>query len=122
MHGDYFLTGDIGIIDENGFFKIVDRKKEMVLVSGFNVYPSEVEKAITENSKVLEVGVRGGKNDDGTEYVMAFVVKKDQSLTKEEVIETCREKLTNYKVPREVLFRDELPKSNVGKILRRLMK
>ena len=70
----------------------------------------------------MEVGVRGGKNDDGTEYVMAFVVKKDESLTKEEVIETCRANLTNYKVPREVHFREELPKSNVGKILRRLMK
>jgi long-chain acyl-CoA synthetase len=122
MHGDYFLTGDVGVIDEDGFFKIVDRKKEMVLVSGFNVYPSEVEKAITENPKVLEVGVCGGKNDDGTEFVQAFVVKKDASLTKEEVIATCRENLTNYKVPREVHFRDELPKSNVGKILRRLLK
>jgi long-chain acyl-CoA synthetase len=122
MHGEYFLTGDVGIIDEDGFFKIVDRKKEMVLVSGFNVYPSEVEKAITENPKVLEVGVCGGKNDDGTEFVQAFVVKKDASLTKEEVIATCRENLTNYKVPREVHFRDELPKSNVGKILRRLLK
>ena len=122
MHGEYFLTGDVGIVDENGFFKIVDRKKEMVLVSGFNVYPSEVEKAITENPKVLEVGVCGGKNEDGTEYVQAFVVKKDDSLTKEEVIQTCRDNLTNYKVPKVVHFRDELPKSNVGKILRRLLK
>jgi long-chain acyl-CoA synthetase len=121
MLGEYFLTGDVGVMDEDGFFKIVDRKKEMILVSGFNVYPNEVEKAITENPKVMEVGVRGEKNPDGTEYVKAFVVKKDPSLTENEVIEECRKLLTGYKVPREVVFRDELPKSNVGKILRRLL-
>jgi long-chain acyl-CoA synthetase len=121
MLGDYFLTGDVGIMDEDGFFKIVDRKKEMVLVSGFNVYPNEVEKAISENPKVLEVGVRGEKNPDGTEFVKAFVVKRDPSLTADEVIEESRKLLTGYKVPREVVFRDELPKSNVGKILRRLL-
>ena len=121
MHGDYFLTGDVGIMDEDGFFKIVDRKKEMILVSGFNVYPNEVEKAIAENPKVLEVGVRGEKNEDGTEFVRAFIVKKDNSLNEEEVIEFCRTKLTNYKVPKNISFRDELPKSNVGKILRRLL-
>ena len=121
MLGDFFLTGDIGVMEEDGFFKIVDRKKEMILVSGFNVYPNEVEKAITENPKVMEVGVRGEKNPDGTEYVKAFVVKKDPSLTENEVIEECRKLLTGYKVPREVVFRDELPKSNVGKILRRLL-
>lgn len=121
MLGEYFLTGDVGIMDEDGFFKIVDRKKEMVLVSGFNVYPNEVEKAISENPKVLEVGVRGEKNPDGTEFVKAFVVKRDPSLTADEVIEESRKLLTGYKVPREVVFRDELPKSNVGKILRRLL-
>ena len=121
MLGDYFLTGDVGIMDEDGFFKIVDRKKEMVLVSGFNVYPNEVEKAISENPKVLEVGVRGEKNQDGTEFVKAFVVKRDPSLTADEVIEESRKLLTGYKVPKEVVFRDELPKSNVGKILRRLL-
>jgi long-chain acyl-CoA synthetase len=121
MLGEYFLTGDVGVMDEDGFFKIVDRKKEMILVSGFNVYPNEVEKAITENPKVMEVGVRGEKNPDGTEYVKAYVVKKDPSLTENEVIEECRKLLTGYKVPREVVFRDELPKSNVGKILRRLL-
>ena len=93
----------------------------MILVSGFNVYPNEVEKAISENPKVLDVGVRGGKNDDGTEYVMAFVVKKDSSLTEEDVIAESRKILTAYKVPKVVHFRDELPKSNVGKILRRLL-
>ncbi len=122
MHGDFFLTGDIGTMDEDGFFKIVDRKKEMILISGFNVYPNDVEKAIADNPKVLEVGVRGEKNDDGTEFVRAFIVKKDDSLTEEEVIEFCRTKLTNYKVPKSISFRDELPKSNVGKILRRLLK
>ncbi|MFM7636653.1 MAG: AMP-binding protein, partial [Crocinitomicaceae bacterium] len=122
MLGDFFLTGDVGVMEEDGFFKIVDRKKEMILVSGFNVYPNEVEKAISENSKVLEVGVRGEKNPDGTEYVKAFIVKKDPNLTEEEVIAESRKLLTGYKVPREVVFRDELPKSNVGKILRRLLK
>ncbi len=121
MHGDYFLTGDVGTMDEKGFFKIVDRKKEMILVSGFNVYPNDVEKAISENPKVLEVGVRGEKKEDGTEFVRAFIVKKDPSLTEEEVINFCREKLTNYKVPKSISFREELPKSNVGKILRRLL-
>jgi len=121
MYGEYFLTGDVGTMDEKGFFKIVDRKKEMILVSGFNVYPNDVEKAISENSKVLEVGVRGEKKDDGSEFVRAFIVKKDPSLTEEEVIEFCRKKLTNYKVPKSVSFRNELPKSNVGKILRRLL-
>ena len=122
MHDGFFLTGDIGTMDEDGFFRIVDRKKEMILVSGFNVYPNDVEKAIAENPKVLEVGVRGEKNKDGTEFVRAFIVKKDNSLTEEEVIEFCRTKLTNYKVPKNISFREELPKSNVGKILRRLLK
>lgn len=122
MHGDFFLTGDIGTMDEDGFFKIVDRKKEMILISGFNVYPNDVEKAIADNPKVLEVGVRGEKNEDGTEFVRAFIVKKDNSLTEDEIIEFCRTKLTNYKVPKSISFRDELPKSNVGKILRRLLK
>ena len=121
MHGEYFLTGDIGTMDEDGFFKIVDRKKEMILVSGFNVYPNDVEKAISDNPKVLEVGVRGEKKDDGSEYVRAFIVKKAPSLSEDEVIEFCRTKLTNYKVPKSISFRDELPKSNVGKILRRLL-
>ena len=121
MYGDYFLTGDVGTMDEKGFFKIVDRKKEMILVSGFNVYPNDVEKAISENPKVLEVGVRGEKKEDGTEFVRAFIVKKDPSLTEDEIINFCREKLTNYKVPKSISFREELPKSNVGKILRRLL-
>ncbi|MBI1306072.1 MAG: AMP-binding protein [Bacteroidetes bacterium] len=122
FNGDFFLTGDIGLMKEDGFFKIVDRKKEMVNVSGFNVYPNEVESAIAENAKVQEVGVRGEKDVNGKEYVKAFIVKKDHSLTEQEVIDFCHTKLTNYKVPREVVFRTELPKSNVGKIMRRLLK
>ena len=119
MHGDYFLTGDIGIMDEDGFFKIVDRKKEMVCVSGFNVYPSEVEAVISSHPKVLEVGVRSEPHPKTTECVMAFIVKKDDSLTEDEIKEFCKDKLTNYKHPKIVVFRDDLPKSNVGKILRR---
>ena len=119
MHGDYFLTGDIGIMDEDGFFKIVDRKKEMVCVSGFNVYPSEVEAVISSHPKVLEVGVRSEPHPKTTECVMAFIVKKDDSLTEDEIKDFCKDKLTNYKHPKIVVFRDDLPKSNVGKILRR---
>ncbi len=119
MHGDYFLTGDIGIMAEDGFFKIVDRKKEMVCVSGFNVYPSEVEAVISSHPKVLEVGVRSEPHPKTTECVMAFIVKKDDSLTEDEIKDFCKNKLTNYKHPKIVVFRDDLPKSNVGKILRR---
>jgi len=119
FEGEYFRTGDLGLMDEDGFFKIVDRKKEMILVSGFNVYPNDVEKVIVEHAKVLEVGVRGCKDEKTTEAVMAFVVKKDDSLTEDELRAFCRKRLTNYKVPKHVVFRDELPKSNVGKILRR---
>lgn len=117
----YFLTGDIGIMEDDGFFRIVDRKKEMINVSGFNVYPNEIEKVIAEHPGVMEVGVRGEVNEKSGEIVKAFVVKKDPVLTEEDVISFCREKLTSYKVPRSVVFRDELPKSNVGKILRRLL-
>ncbi len=119
--GDYFLTGDIGVMDEDGFFKIVDRKKEMIIVSGFNVFPSEVEAIISGHPKVLEVGVCGVPDERSTEAPKAFIVKKDDSLTEEEVKEHCRELLAAYKVPKHVVFRDELPKSNVGKILRRLL-
>jgi len=120
--GPYFRTGDIGYMDQDGFFRIVDRKKEMILVSGFNVYPNEVEKCIVEHPKVKEVGVCGVPDDKTTEAVKAFIVKADDSLTEEEVKEFCKDKLTNYKRPKHVAFRDELPKSNVGKILRRKLK
>ncbi|MDA0315593.1 MAG: AMP-binding protein [Bacteroidetes bacterium] len=122
MHGDWFKSGDIGVMDADGFTKIVDRKKEMILVSGFNVYPNEVEDAIASCTGVLEVGVIGMPDPKSTEKIVAYVVKKDQSLSAEKVIEHCKEFLTNYKVPKEVYFTDELPKTNVGKILRRKIK
>lgn len=122
MDGDWFKTGDIAVIDEDGFVKIVDRKKEMILVSGFNVYPNEVENVIASHPKVLEVGVIGMPDDKSTEKVVAYVVPKDKSITEEEIITYTKENLTNYKVPREVYFADELPKTNVGKILRRKIK
>lgn len=118
----WFKTGDIGVMDEQGFFKIVDRKKEMVLVSGFNVYPSEVENVIASHPKVLEVGVIGVPDDRSTEAVKAFIVKKDDSLTADEIIAYCKENLTAYKCPKHVAFKTELPKTNVGKILRRALK
>ncbi len=118
----YFKTGDIGIINEHGFFKIVDRKKEMINVSGFNVYPNEIENVIASHPKVNEVGAIGIPDERSTEVVKVFVVKNEDSLTKEELIQFCRDNLTAYKVPKAVEFRKELPKSNVGKILRRVLK
>ncbi|WP_373398817.1 AMP-binding protein [Algoriphagus halophilus] len=122
MRGEWFKSGDIGIMDEDGFFKIVDRKKEMILVSGFNVYPNEVEDVIASCPGVLEVGVIGMPDPKSTEKVVAFIVPNDKSLTEEAVKAHCLESLTNYKCPKEVYFTDELPKSNVGKILRRKIK
>lgn len=122
MHGDWFKSGDIGVMDADGFTKIVDRKKEMILVSGFNVYPNEVEDVVASCPGVLEVGVIGMPDPKSTEKVVAYVVKKDQTLTEEKIIAHCKESLTNYKVPKEVYFTEELPKTNVGKILRRKIK
>lgn len=115
----YFKTGDIGVMDEQGFIKIVDRKKDMVLVSGFNVYPNEVEEVITAHPKVLECGVIGIEDEYSGEVVKAFIVKKDDSLTEKEVKDWTRENLTGYKRPKFIEFISELPKSNVGKILRK---
>jgi long-chain acyl-CoA synthetase len=115
----FFKTGDIAIMDEGGFFQIVDRKKDMILVSGFNVYPNEVEDAAVTLPGILEVAAIGVPNEKSGEAVKLFIVKKDQSLTEKMVIEHCRSVLTGYKVPKIVEFRDELPKSNVGKILRK---
>ena len=117
--GEWFRTGDIGIQNNEGFFRIVDRKKDMILVSGFNVYPNEIEDVLAHNDKILEAAAIGVPDEKSTEAVKVFVVKKDDSLTKEEIIAHCRENLTNYKVPKHVEFIDELPKTNVGKILRR---
>lgn len=116
-HG-YFKTGDIGIMDEKGFIKIVDRKKDMILVSGFNVYPNEIEEAMTEHPAVLECGAIGVPNDDRGEDPKIFVVKK-ADVTEKELLDYGRKVLTGYKRPRLVQFVDELPKSNVGKILRK---
>ena len=115
----YFRTGDIGIMNERGYFKIVDRKKDMILVSGFNVYPSEIEEVIATHPKVLEVAAIGVPDEKSGEIPKLFVVKKDPSLTTEEVLAFAKENLTGYKRPRYVEFMDELPKSNVGKILRK---
>ncbi|MEQ8473770.1 MAG: AMP-binding protein [Marinoscillum sp.] len=122
MIDGYFKTGDIATMDPDGFFRIVDRKKEMILVSGFNVYPNEVEDAVASHPKVLEVGAIGVPDEKSTEAVKVYIVKKDQGLTEEEIFEHCKEHLTGYKRPKHVAFIDELPKSNVGKILRRIIK
>lgn len=115
----YLRTGDIAIMDEEGFFKIVDRKKDMIIVSGFNVFPNEIEDILATNSKVLESAAVGVPDERTGEAVKVFIVKKDKSLTEEEVIKFCRENLTGYKVPKLIEFRTELPKTNVGKILRK---
>ena len=115
----WMCTGDIGIMDEDGYFKIVDRKKDMILVSGFNVYPNEIEDVLAMHPKVMESAAVGVKDAKSGELVKVFVVKKDQSLTEEELIEHCRINLTAYKIPKFIVFKDDLPKTNVGKILRR---
>ncbi len=112
-------TGDIGFMDEKGYVQIVDRKKDMILVSGFNVYPNEVENVLVHHPGILEVGVIGIPDEKSGEAVVAVVVKSDPSLTEDAIIEFCKEDLTNYKRPRFIFFADELPKTNVGKILRR---
>lgn len=120
---DGFLkTGDIARMDEEGFIYLVDRKKDMIVVSGFNVYPNEVEQVVGLHPGVLEVGVVGVTDDESGERVKACIVKKDPSLTAEQIIAHCREHLTAYKVPKIIEFYDELPKTNVGKILRRALK
>ncbi len=115
----YFRTGDIGIMDEKGYTKIVDRKKDMILVSGFNVYPNEIEDVIAMHPGVLECAVIGVPDSKSGEAAKAFVVRKDQNLSAEDVIKHCSTNLTGYKVPKQIEFRNELPKTNVGKILRR---
>ncbi|CCK02934.1 Long-chain-fatty-acid--CoA ligase [Cronobacter sakazakii 701] len=106
-------------MDEEGFLRIVDRKKDMILVSGFNVYPNEIEDVVMQHSGVQEVAAVGIPSEASGELVKIFVVKKEASLTEEALITFCRRHLTGYKVPKQVEFRTELPKSNVGKILRR---
>ncbi|HLP93337.1 MAG TPA: AMP-binding protein [Saprospiraceae bacterium] len=115
----WLCTGDMGFMHPDGYFQIVDRKKDMILVSGFNVYPNEIEDVLALHPKVLESAAIGMADEKSGEVVKVFIIKRDPSLTEEEVIAHCRENLTNYKVPRKVEFRTELPKTNVGKILRR---
>jgi long-chain acyl-CoA synthetase len=122
MHDNWLKTGDMAVASENGFFSIVDRKKDMILVSGFNVYPNEVEDVVASHPKVLEVAAIGVPDEKSNEVVKLFIVKKENSLTKEEIVDFCKENLTGYKRPKIIEFRTELPKSNVGKVLRRELK
>ena len=115
----FFKSGDVGVMDENGYVKIVDRKKDMILVSGFNVYPTEIEQVVSLHPGVLECAAIGVLDDKSGEAVKLFVVKKDPALSEEDIASYCRENFTAYKRPKIIEFRDELPKSNVGKILRR---
>ena len=122
MFGDWLRTGDVGRMDAKGFVYIEDRKKDMILVSGFNVYPNEVESVVAEHPGVLEVAAVAQPDENSGEAVALFVVKKDPKLTIEALIEHCRTNLTGYKVPKHTYFRSELPKTNVGKILRRALR
>jgi long-chain acyl-CoA synthetase len=118
----FFRTGDIGVMNADGYTKIVDRKKDMILVSGFNVYPNEVEDVLAMHPGVLEVAVVGVPDPHSTEAVKAFVVKKDPNVTAQDIIKFAGTQLTGYKVPKQIEFRNELPKTNVGKILRRALR
>ncbi len=119
MEGNWFKTGDIGIMDSEGFIKIVDRKKEMINVSGMKVFPNEVEDVLTQLEGVLEAGVIGVEDEGSGEVVKAFIVLKDKYLTRDDILIHCRKHLVAYKMPKHIVFREELPKSNVGKILRK---
>jgi long-chain acyl-CoA synthetase len=118
----WLRTGDIGRMDEAGFVYIEDRKKDMILVSGFNVYPNEVEAVAAQHPGILETAAVAQPDEHSGEVVALFVVRKDQALTEREVIEFCRKSLAGYKTPKHVYFRKELPKSNVGKILRKALR
>ena len=115
-------TGDIATVDDQGYVRIVDRKKDMILVSGFNVYPNEIENVVAAHAGVLEVAAIGVDDDESGEVVKLFVVKKYESITEEDIMEHCKDRLTRYKWPKYIEFRDELPKTNVGKILRRALR
>ncbi|NHR05512.1 long-chain-fatty-acid--CoA ligase [Chromobacterium haemolyticum] len=118
----FLATGDMAMLTADGFVKLVDRKKDMILVSGFNVYPNEIEDVVAGHAGVLEVACIGVPDDKSGEVVKVFVVRKDRALTEKDIIQHCRDNLTGYKVPKLVEFRDELPKTNVGKILRRALR
>jgi long-chain acyl-CoA synthetase len=119
LRDGWLATGDIAKMDEDGYIQIVDRKKDMILVSGFNVYPNEVEAVVAALPGVADTAVVGVPDEETGEIVVAFVTKKDPSLTEEQVRQHCKQSLTGYKVPRMVVFKDDLPKSNVGKVLRK---
>jgi long-chain acyl-CoA synthetase len=118
----WLRSGDVGRMDEDGYIFIEDRKKDMILVSGFNVYPNEIENIVVELDGVLEAAAIGLPDERSGEIVKIFVVRKDDSVTEQDIIDHCRENLTGYKRPRIVEFRDDLPKTNVGKILRRALR
>ena len=118
----FLYTGDVGVMDEKGFVTIVDRKKDMILVSGFNVYPNEIEQVVAMHPGVLECAAIGVPDEHSGEVPKLFVVKKDPGLTEQDVLEHCKKELTGYKRPKYVEFRAELPKTNVGKILRRALR
>jgi long-chain acyl-CoA synthetase len=122
LPGGWFRTGDIGRMDEHGFVYIDDRKKDMILVSGFNVYPNELEGVVVEMDGVLEAAAIGVPDEKSGEAVKMFIVRSDPSVTEDDVMAYCRERLTRYKLPKQIEFRDELPKTNVGKILRRALR
>jgi long-chain acyl-CoA synthetase len=122
LPGGWLRTGDIGRMDDHGRTFIEDRKKDMILVSGFNVYPNEVEGVVAQMPAVLEVAAVAQPDERSGEVVALFIVKKDPALTADEVVAFCRRELTAYKVPKYIYFRSELPKTNVGKILRRTLR
>ena len=122
MMNDWFKTGDMGRMQEGGYFEIVDRIKDMINVSGFNVYPNEIEEVVCQLEGVEEAAAVGVPDDKCGEAVKLFVVKKEKSLTKDDILDHCRKFLTNYKIPKQMEFRDDLPKTNVGKILRRALR
>lgn len=122
LPGGWFRSGDIGHMDKDGYIYIDDRKKDMILVSGFNVFPNELESVVVEMEGVLEAAAIGIPDEKSGETIKMFVVRSDPSITERDVLAWCQERLTRYKVPREIEFRDELPKTNVGKILRRALR
>jgi long-chain acyl-CoA synthetase len=122
LPGGWLKTGDVGRMDDGGYLWIEDRKKDMILVSGFNVYPNEIENVIVEIDGILEAAAIGIPDERSGEAVKVFAVRTDESITEQDVKDYCREQLTGYKRPKIVEFRDELPKTNVGKILRRALR
>ncbi len=122
LPGGWLRTGDIGHMNEQGYFFIEDRKKDMILVSGFNVYPNEIESVVVEMDGILEAAAIGIPDEHSGEVVKIFAVRTDPSVSEQDVLDYCRKNLTNYKRPKVVEFRDELPKTNVGKILRRALR